>query len=467
MPPLPPHRRHLVDQIKQRIEHRLAPIIVIRGSRQIGKTTACLQVISDLLAQDVAPHRIFRIQFDELDQRFVGTQAIVQWVGWYEKEILKTTLNNAAVKGNLCYLFFDEVQNIDNWSTQLKFLADHSAFIGVVTGSSALRIERGRDSLAGRVNTIEAGVLSLTEIGRLRGLSSPPLFLPDNGIGALKNRSFWEALAAHGEQYNAFAEEIFRLFSERGAYPIAHLQIEAPWELMADQLNETVIRRVIRHDLRMGEKGRKRDEHLLEELFRWCCRYAGQAPSLAKTTEEMKTLLGTNLGVQRVRAYLHFLHETLLIRLVEPLEIRLKKRREPPKICLADHSLRASWLQEHIPLDLAGDAQQQDLTTMAGYLAESIVGALFSSIGGIDLAYLPSRHQQPEVDFILTIGDQRIPIEVKYRNQIYSEHYQGLLRFIEKPSHRAPFGILVTKEQTPSLDRRIVTLPLRHLMLMR
>ena len=58
-----------------------------------------------------------------------------------------------------------------------------------------------------------------------------------------------------------------------------------------------------------------------------------------------------------------FLSNSLLIRLVEPLEIRLKKKRGAPKICLVDHGLRASWLQEVIlaPSQLAQSPHLSDL----------------------------------------------------------------------------------------------------------
>ncbi|MFM8363041.1 MAG: hypothetical protein ACKOA4_10120 [Haliscomenobacter sp.] len=59
MEQLPKNRRHLVDQIEKRFEYQLAPITVVRGSRQIGKTTACLHVISDLLRRGVHPNASF------------------------------------------------------------------------------------------------------------------------------------------------------------------------------------------------------------------------------------------------------------------------------------------------------------------------------------------------------------------------------------------------------------------------
>ncbi len=467
MEQLPVTRRHLVFQIEKRFEYRLAPITVVRGSRQIGKTTACLQVISDLLSQGVGAERIMRVQFDDIESFRLGKDPVLRIVEWYEQHILQTSLNNKAAAGEECFLFFDEVQNLEDWSTQLKFLVDTNTVQSVVTGSSALRIEQGRDSLAGRINTIESGTLSLTEIGAIRNIEAPDAFLPDNGISRLKQIDFWLRLKAYGIEHRSFADRVFSAFSERGAYPIAHLRAQVPWEFVADQLNETVIRRVIQHDLRLGEKGRKRDPQLLEELFRLCCRYAGQSISIQKLTQELQLVLGATIGVQRVRTYLHFLSDTLLVRLIQPMELRLKKKRSDPKICLADHGLRMSWLQEHIPLDFVNDENNQDIATLAGFLSESVVGSMLSNISGLDLSYLPARGKDPELDFVITIGDQRIPIEVKYRNTIRAEHYHGLDWFISKPVNRAPFGILITKNEEESRHERVITIPLKHFLLMR
>jgi predicted AAA+ superfamily ATPase len=337
MEQLPKTRRHLVGQIQRRLQYKLAPIIVVRGSRQIGKTTACLHVIEDLLAANVLPQQIFRVQFDDIDALRIAREPVLQLVRWYEEHILQDTLNNNAAKGQPCYLFFDEIQNLEDWSTQLKFLVDHSTVQIVVTGSSALRIEQGRDSLAGRINTLEVGTLSLTEIGLIRQLAAtPPPFLPDNGVSILKPKEFWLNLKSYGQQNALFADMAFKFFSNRGAYPLAHLHPNAP---VSDQLNETAIKEVI------------------NELF---------------------------------------------------------------------------------------------------------------NISSLAVSHLPAREKEPEVDFVLTIGDQRIPVEIKYRNTIKEEHLRGLKWFIEKPINRAPFGILVTKNEfNIDFDDRIVAIPLKHLMLLR
>ncbi len=469
LPPQPMTRRHLVGQIHTRLERRLAPILVVRGPRQIGKTTAQLQVLGDLLERGLPGRTILRVQADELSALTELREPILRIVDWFEANVLGTTLNEAAQKGVRTYLFFDEVQNLRDWAPQLKHLVDSSATRVLVTGSSALRIEQGRDSLAGRIHTIEAGTLSLTEIANFRKIPLGAPFLEDNGLEVMTRKEFWCELRSNGDRRKAERDAAFTFFSERGGYPLVHERAEVSWPALADQLNETVIKRVIQHDLRVGERGRKRDAALLEELFRMACRYVGQSPGVTLLAREAQRALGANVGPQRVRQYLRFLNDTLLLRLVEPLEIRLKKLRASPKICLADHGLRASWLQEIVPLDPAALSSEPHLANLAGRIAESVTGAALSTISHLDLAHFPARGAEPEIDFVLTIGTKRIPLEVKYRSRIDPlADTEGLRTFLEKSVNNAPFGILVTLNEADMVsDPRIVTLPLSSLLLLR
>lgn len=464
---LPPHRRHLVAQIRRRIDQRMAQIVVVRGSRQIGKTTAQLQIIADLLQEGMSADRIFRVQFDELEALLSMEIPILALVQWFEENILKSTLNEAAWRGAPAILFFDEVQNLRTWAPQLKLLVDHSTAQVVVTGSSALRIERGRDSLAGRITTIEAGTLSLTEIAALRGIELGGPFLADNGLEPLTRLEFWESLRGHGRALAGPRDLVFRHFSERGGYPLMHLRPDLPWEALASQLNETVIRRVIQHDLGVGDEGR--DGALLEEVFRIACRHVGQMPSPQTFINELHTTLDAKVGAPVVRQYLQFLADTLLLRLIEPLELRLKKKASSPKICLTDHALRASWLHEEVPLVAEGLADLPALATMAGYLAESVVGATLSTINALALNYSPERKDQRELDFVMTIGTKRIPIEVKYqRSPDPVRDTQGLRSFIDKVVNNAPFGLLITQRDSEvDFGPKVLALPLSTLMLLR
>ena len=198
---VPPMRRWAFEPIKQSLANGLAPATVLRGPRQIGKTTLLIQIIEDLIREGIAPRRLFRLQFDDLPGLAKMSMPLVELTDWYASFILKTTLNQAAVNGEAPFLFFDEVQNLKDSAPQLKHLVDLGRVRALVTGSSALRIEAGRDSLAGRIRTFEMGPLLLREIAALRGFGEIPPYLPHNGLEPLKEKSFWLGLRAHGETH--------------------------------------------------------------------------------------------------------------------------------------------------------------------------------------------------------------------------------------------------------------------------
>jgi predicted AAA+ superfamily ATPase len=474
LPALPPIRRHLVAEIHRRLDLDLAPIVVVRGSRRIGKTIAQMQVLRDLLDGGVHPRRILRLQCDELEGLGELKEPFLRVADWYEEVVLGKSLNRAAQDGEPAFLFFDEVQVIKGWAPQLKFLVDASKVQIVATGSSAMRIEAGRDSLAGRITTLEAGTLSLTEIARFRGLDLGLPFLAgaaQNGTPALAKIDFWRDLRAHGIANRSIRDQIFELFAERGGYPLAHLRAELPWSELVEPLNETVIARMLRHDLQVGPSQEKLDATVLETVFRLACRYAGQTPSAVLLSREVQSSLGIEIGPQEILDYLRYLGDTLLVRRVPALELRLKKERRHDKICLADHSLRASWLAELIPMTPAGLAENPHLAPLAGHLAESIVGAALATVRALDLAHRPARGEAEEIDFVLSIGLKRLPMEVKYQHRIHPErHTKALRAFLDDEKNQAPFGLLITQSDLPDDaldDPRIVALPLSSLLLVR
>jgi predicted AAA+ superfamily ATPase len=471
LPVIPSFHRWPFAKLRQRIGNPVAPIDVIRGPRQIGKTTLQLQLIESLLESGVAPQRILRVQFDDLPALTHAKfqEPILRIVDWFEKTVLRATLNESARRQEPVFLFFDEVQNLSAWHVQLKSLVDHATVRVMVTGSSALRIEKGRDSLAGRINSLEVGPLRLAEIAQLRGLGKLRPMQLENGWHDWVRPDFWQDLVAHANSQSATLARAFSAFSARGAYPLAHKQPELPWEDLAAQLNEAVVKRVIEHDLRIGERGRRRDPQLLEEVFRMGCRYIGQSPNPATLAEEARRTLGAHIGSQRIRHYLDFLDDSLLLRSIEPLEIRLKKRRGYRKLCLCDHAIRAAWLQEIVPFDTEALDRAPHLSDLAGHIAESTVGYFFSSLTGLSVAHLPERGGDPEVDFVLTIGEKRIPVEVKYRRVVDPlRDTVGLRTFLEKAVNNAPFGLLITRDDTPPVtDPRIVTVRLPALLVVR
>ncbi|MEK7699407.1 MAG: AAA family ATPase [Planctomycetota bacterium] len=74
----------------------MAPIVALKGPRQVGKTTILNQTIQALLDSGVPPSCIFRLQFDELPQLRKLSQPILELAWWYSNTILGKSFHKAA-----------------------------------------------------------------------------------------------------------------------------------------------------------------------------------------------------------------------------------------------------------------------------------------------------------------------------------------------------------------------------------
>ena len=126
-----------------------------------------------------------------------------------------------------------------------------------------------------------------------------------------------------------------------------------------------------------------------------------------------------------------------------------------------------SSLYEKIsPADLKKCPEMADL---AGHIAESAFGFYLATIPALGVACFPERGSEPEVDFVMEVGDKRIPVEIKYRSRIDShEDTIGLRAFLEKTVYNAPFAILITRDDGfVHPDKRIISMSLSSFLWLR
>jgi predicted AAA+ superfamily ATPase len=115
-------RRWAFDHVVHRLEANVAPIVAIRGPRQVGKTTIQQQVIEERLRlRQVNPARIFRVQFDEAPLLGSFDHPIQVLVRWFERQCGDgLDQRRLAQRGEPVYLFFDEVQNLRHWAPAVE-----------------------------------------------------------------------------------------------------------------------------------------------------------------------------------------------------------------------------------------------------------------------------------------------------------------------------------------------------------
>lgn len=463
-------RRWAFDEVVARLQSGMAKIVVIRGSRRVGKSVIQNQLVEQLLLlQRVDPARIFYVQFDEIPKLGSMTQPILTLVKWYEENILKSTLNAAAKRGEPAYLLFDEVQNLADWSVQLKTLVDHTDVNMLVTGSSAMRLGEGTDNLAGRMTTIELGPLRLTEVAGIRALRELPAFDLTSDREPWKDKRFWLDLVAHGKKHAKVRDEAYRWMSERGGYPLCHTATEPDVNKIRQQIIDEVVTKTINFDPPHRARSTTLDVQLVTETFRLACRYAGESPRTRVLADEIRAKLQSGVTEDKVSAAMNFLADSLLLHLVPPFEGLGKKQSNPPKICICDHFVRNGILQETLPIDpeaLKGCTEA--VSTRVGHLIESVIGYYLKGIPGVELSWFPARTDEPEVDYVLTIGTNRIPMEIKYRRDNPTvANRSGIEAFCKKPAYAASFGLMITQGTEGELTDHILAVPASTLLLLR
>lgn len=467
-----PYRRWAYDELVKRVDSGIAAIVALRGTRQVGKSELQKQFIEELLLQrEVPPSHLLRVQFDEVPKLGQFELPVLEIVRWFEDVILKEPINAAAQRDETVYLFFDELQNLVGWENQLKQLVDHRAVKVIATGSSALRIAQGQDSLAGRISLIHLGPLRLREISAIRFEENlPPAISKPNGLETWTTPEFWRGLLSHASQHDSKLSKSFEAFANFGGYPICH-KLDQSETLdrfgMRDEIQRMVIDRTIRHDLKAGPSGSHRNSEIVESVFKQVCRYAGQAVAPKTLINELRQLGHNSVSEKVIRDAIRFLADSLLITEIPPFEGIGKKAGHPSKLCLCDHFVREAWLQEQIPLTAAEiENAPESAVTQAGHIAESIIGAYLASVPSLDVSWLPETSSESEIDFVLTVGLKRIPVEVKYRRRLQNSNSSAVRNFVAQSKYNAPFGIVITREEADEKDN-VFFIPLHALLGMR
>jgi len=296
----------------------------------------------------------------------------------------------------------------------------------------------------------------------LRGMVQLSSYSHVNDIMRWIDKSFWLGLNEHAEKNSDALDRAFEMYSTYGGYPVCHKSPNAQLSALATQIVEDVVERTIAHEQVKGAS-----EETVRGVFRLLCRYAGERVAIKRLTEELSARSSTGVTASQVNAAIEYLENTLLIRLLKPLEIARKRHTSPPTICLCDHFMRYALLREEVPLapgKLKG--KSETLATQAGHLVEGIVGNLFAGTQGIDAFFFPERKEEPEVDFVLSIGIKHIPIEVKYRTKVKSNDLVGLRSFCGKLHYDAPFGLVITQAQAGEIEPGILAVPAKALLLL-
>lgn len=347
-------------------------VVVLHGARQVGKTSI-LYYLQRLLTEK--GEATFFIDLE--DSRFVRT--LDQGAGEFIKLLREEGF--AVPSAKKTYVFVDEIQYLADPSSLLKYTADHHKSIKlIVSGSSSFEIKsKFRDSLAGRTVDFEIFPLSFAET------------LDFHGYPFASGKSFTQKKIDE-------LRNLFREYALYGGYPKIVLTPEKDKkERYLQQIIDTYVKKDIRDlaDVKDIDKFNK----LLEAL-------ASQSGQMLNISELSNT---TRLAKQTVEKYLFIMEQTYVIRLLRPFSRNLRSELfKMPKIYFYDTGLmQMLWLK----------GLQKEVI---GNVFETAVFAELIKKYGKEAIYYWRTKDKKEIDFILRVKNDVMPMEVKLNFEQFS-----------------------------------------------
>lgn len=437
-------------------------IQVLRGPRQVGKTTALYQIVRSQLSEGTDPVDVFLVRFDLQPLQEAGLLRVVRW---YEKSIRGRPLSTGAP----ALLLLDEIHKLDRWAEQVKHLFDTFNARIVLTGSSSVLVARGqRESLAGRALTVDFPPFLFREVleawhPNLSTALPPPKSFPDFMSNVEEAKETLRTIHHQPPQRRHSWRRLLERYYNRGGYPrLYSKEGEAIEDRWSDYLVETVFDRVLGVDI--PDLFPVEQPQLLRHIYLEVARRTGTEVSQGALTGDCNAA-GFRTAQPVVGRYLHYLADAMLIREFRrhPLA-RGRTARVPVKITLTDLGVRNAIFR-------GAPSLWESAPDVVGPLVETLVQSVLRG-RGLQVHFfrdysVPGNRRSPmeEVDFVPEALDGTvIPIEVKFRQKIQSEDVRSTRSFLNR--FKSPFGIVVTRDSFRCEDNdRLLSVPLLDFLL--
>lgn len=401
-------RRLDFEPLKEELESK--KITCLLGPRRAGKTTLMYGLINHLLKIGVRDRNILFISLDNPKIRLTLQREFDETIREFSNTIVREPIDRLT---NNVYIFLDEVHKLEDWGNILKYWEDLGLKIKfIVSGSSSLRILKGSgESLLGRISFHLILPLNFSEFaGREVRV----------GFNYEELKKAQDALILVKQELLIKLEE----YILKGGFPeVFYIEdIEKAYEVLRQYKTLTISRDIL--DLKDIKEPR-----ILSDLADLLSDSMSQRISYSTFAKIL------NVKVDTVKNYTSYLEESFLI---YTAYFYSKKQvistRKEKKLFFIDCGLRNSLLLKEIT-DLEKTKIVENLVFF--HVLSLKKRELFPKI----FYWLDKARN--EVDIVVALKNEVIPIEVKYKNEIEKKDIKGLIKFCKEFKTR---GIVVTKD---------------------
>lgn len=392
--------RHISDSVLTAADQN--PVVTIMGPRQSGKTTLCRALFPD--------H-----DYHSLEAPDVRSQALEDPRGF-------------LASGNR--MIIDEVQRAPELLSYIQVLVDEDRLPGrfILTGSqNLLLIESVSQTLAGRVALLNLLPLSIAELLARKPFDPAHYIRSRLDVSGAPKVDRWDTLFA-------------------GFYPRIHDRGLSPREWLGDYFR-TYVERDLREVMQVS------DLRAFEDFVRLAAASTARELNLSRLASDV------GVGQQTARRWLNALEIGFLAVTLPPHFANFRKRlRKRPRLHFLDSGLICYLLD--IP-----DAETLARHPLRGAIFESFVAAeLFKSFAN-------RRENAPlytwrdtsghEIDILIDLGQQLIPVEVKSGETVPSDAIRNLAWWTGLPGNPNQHGFLVHGGTRSFLHKNFAVLPWR------
>ncbi len=398
-------KRDILDKIIPWL--RKEKILIIKGARQVGKTTI-LKQLQEYIENNFPESQSVYLMADDLEN-----QSIFSSVSNLENYISQKT----GFPDGFTFLFIDEFQYIEQAGQFLKNIfdkyKDQENLQIIVSGSSSLEITKNQEFLTGRALEFMVDRISFREFFNWKEEIKGEFLKLDN-LKEIKNfyHNFQTPLQNSLKEYLVF-----------GGYPeVLTTKIQEERKIILGSIIKTYIEKDIVNFLRIENVG------AFNGMLKILSEQIGNMVNVSKFGDDL------GIALETARKYLDILEGTYVFKRVLPYHKNIRKEIvKMPKIYLLDLGIKSyfsrSWDADKI---------------IGGEIIENFVYLTLKAQFESDYILFYRTKSGTEIDFIVKTENDKINlIESKYRN---NPRANALKNFKNKYPDTVKKSIVITKD---------------------
>lgn len=322
-------------------------------------------------------------------------------------------------------VFVDEAQKVTEIFDAAQFLIDKKKASFILTGSSARKLRRkGANLLPGRIKIFHLDPLSWAELGLIK--ESNIFKLAEKNINRNPKYSFSDSLV-----YGSLPAIVKMKENERGDFLRSYAEIYLEEEIRAEALSRKI--------------------GAFSRFLELAAAESGTSPNLTKLSNE------SGVSAPAIKEFYRILEDTLVVERVDPFLRNSRKRiLSSPRYYFFDIGVRNALARLPLSRELI-NAQKGTLFEHAVILE---IKRRIRALNKNYKLYYWRTSGGAEVDCVIDLGDEIIPIEIKSSKTVSLSELKGLSSFLSEYGKMVKQAYVIGPEgKKEKLAENIIRLP--------